>query len=217
MDRGPHRRGRRRWGVLVDREVTSWRCHRHDPGHSGIGIQGPHGTDRKERDGRQRLDADRRSVHRCRGGDEGLRRYVDSLGGIDGRKIIVDAGNDQFQGGPNKEETQSAVSNDFALVGSFSLEDSFGETVLAANPQVANVSVSLSQSASDLPNTFSVSPVRVGWQLGGLTYFKKLYPSAIAKTGAILSSEPSAQTTWTARSRRWHPSATRSWRSRHTP
>jgi hypothetical protein len=131
-------------------------------------------------------------------GTKAYAAYVDSLGGIDGRKIIVDAGNDQFQGGPNKEETQSAVSNDFALVGSFSLEDSFGETVLAANPQVANVSVSLSQSASDLPNTFSVSPVRVGWQLGGLTYFKKLYPSAIAKTGAILSSEPSAQTTWTA-------------------
>ncbi len=131
-------------------------------------------------------------------GTEAYAAYVNSLGGVDGRKVIVDAENDQFQGGPNKDETRSAVESDFALVGSFSLEDSFGAPVLAANPDVSNVSVALSQSASDLSNTFSASPVRFGWQLGGLAYFKKLYPSAIGKTGAILSSLPSAQKTWTA-------------------
>jgi len=131
-------------------------------------------------------------------GTEAYAAYVNSLGGVNGRKIVVNASDDQFQGSPNKNETQSAVENDFALVGSFSLEDSFGGTVLATNPEFANVSVALSPSASDLPNTFSVSPVRVGWQLGGLAYFKKLYPSAIAKTGAITSSLPSAQTTWAA-------------------
>jgi ABC-type branched-subunit amino acid transport system substrate-binding protein len=131
-------------------------------------------------------------------GTEAYAAYVNSLGGVNGRKLIVDAENDQFEGAPNKSETQSAVENDFAAVGSFSLEDSFGETVLAANPGFANVSVALSQSANDLPNTFSVSPVRYGWQLGGLAYFKKLYPSDITKTGAILSSLPSAQKTWSA-------------------
>ena len=131
-------------------------------------------------------------------GTEAYAAYVNSLGGVHGRKIVVDAANDVFQGAPNKNETQSAVDSDLALVGSFSLEDSFGETVLAANPDFANVSVALSQSANDLRNTFSVSPVRFGWQLGGLTYFKKLYPSDIDKTGAIVSSEPSAQTTWAA-------------------
>ncbi len=84
------------------------------------------------------------------------------------------------------------------MVGSFSLEDSYGATTLATNPTVSNVSVALSQKASDLPNTFSVNPVRVGWQLGGLQYFKQKYPGDITHTGAIVSSLPSAQTTWAA-------------------
>jgi hypothetical protein len=78
------------------------------------------------------------------------------------------------------------------------LEDSYGATVLAADPTVSNVSVALTQKASDLPNTFSVNPVRFGWGLGGLDYFKRLYPDDVTHTGAIVSSEPSAQQTWTA-------------------
>ena len=109
--------------------------------------------------------------------------YVNSSGGVDGRKIVIDSSN---------------VQKDFALVGSFSLEDSYGATVIAANPTVSNVSVALSQKASDLPNTFSVNPVRFGWGLGGLAYFKNLYPDDITHTGAIVSSEPAAQQTWTA-------------------
>ena len=131
-------------------------------------------------------------------GAEAYADYVNSTGGVAGRRIVVDPSNDQFQGAPNQQETEAAVRNDFALVGSFSLEDSYGATVLAAHPTVSNVSVALSAEASDLPNTFSVNPVRFGWQLGGLQYFKQLYPAAITHTAAIVSSEPSAQRTWTA-------------------
>jgi len=127
--------------------------------------------------------------------------YVNSTGGVNGRKIVVDSSDDQFQGAPNQQETQAAIQKDFALVGSFSLEDSYGATAIAANPAVSNVSVALSQKASDLPNTFSVNPVRVGWQLGGLQYFKQKYPDDITHTGAIVSSLPSAQTTWAAEQR----------------
>ena len=93
-----------------------------------------------------------------------------------GRRIVVDSANDGFQGAPNQQQTEAAVQKDFAMVGSFSLEDSYGATVLAANPTVSNVSVALSQKASDLPNTFSVNPVRFGWGLGGLAYFKNAVP-----------------------------------------
>jgi ABC-type branched-subunit amino acid transport system substrate-binding protein len=131
-------------------------------------------------------------------GTQAYADYVNSTGGVDGRKIVVDSTNDGFQGAPNQQQTQAAVQKDFAMVGSFSLEDSYGATVLAADPTVSNVSVALSQKASDLPNTFSVNPVRFGWGLGGLAYFKDLYPDAITHTGAIVSSEPAAQQTWTA-------------------
>ena len=131
-------------------------------------------------------------------GTQAYADYVNSTGGVNGRKIVVDSSNDGFQGAPNQQQTQAAVQSDFALVGSFSLEDSYGATVLADDPTVSNVSVALSQTASDLPNTFSVNPVRFGWPLGGLQYFKQQYPDDISHTGAILSSEPSAQQTWTA-------------------
>ena len=131
-------------------------------------------------------------------GTQAYADYVNSTGGINGRKIVVDSSDDQFQGAPNQQQTEAAIQKDFAMVGSFSLEDSYGATALAADPTVSNVSVALSQKASDLPNTFSVNPVRVGWQLGGLQYFKDKYPGDITHTGAIVSSLPSAQTTWAA-------------------
>ena len=131
-------------------------------------------------------------------GTQAYADYVNAAGGVNGRKITVNAGDDGFQGTTNKALTTVAVQSDFALVGSFSLEDSYGSPVIAANPTVSNVSVALSQAASDLPNTFSVNPVRFGWGLGGLAYFKEKYPDAITHTGAIVSSEPSAQQTWTA-------------------
>ena len=92
-------------------------------------------------------------------GTEAWADYVNSTGGINGRKLVVDSYDDGYQGAPNKQATEQVVQKDFAAVGGFSLEDSYGETVLAANPGVPNVTVSLSQSAGDLPNSFSPADV----------------------------------------------------------
>jgi ABC-type branched-subunit amino acid transport system substrate-binding protein len=131
-------------------------------------------------------------------GTEAYADYVNSTGGINGRKLVVDSGDDQYSGAPNKELTAADVQKDFAMVGGFSLQDSFGATVLAANPQVPNVTVSLSQSANDLPNTFSPSPSVGGWQLGPLVFFKNKFPNAITHTAALIANEPSATDKWTA-------------------
>ena len=65
--------------------------------------------------------------------------YVNSQGGVDGRKLVT-SGDDGDSGATNKQLTQASVSSDFATVGSFSLQDGFGGTVLAANRGVPNVS-----------------------------------------------------------------------------
>ena len=57
--------------------------------------------------------------------------YVNSTGGVHGRKLKVASADDNFSGATNKQATQNAITNDFALVGSFSLEDSYGGTLLA--------------------------------------------------------------------------------------
>ena len=118
----------------------------------------------------------------------------DLLGG--GRWLVVDPLDDQFTGATNKQQTQNAISNDFALVGSFSLEDSFGETVLAQNPQVPDVSTTLAPSLSTLPNVFSANPTGLGWPNGPLNYFKRLYPTQALHTAVLTSTLPSALAIW---------------------
>ncbi len=72
-------------------------------------------------------------------GTQAYAAYVNSQGGIHGRKLVVDSYDDGYAGAPNKQYTQEAIQKDFALVGGFSTFDSFGGTVLAANPGVPNV------------------------------------------------------------------------------
>jgi len=131
-------------------------------------------------------------------GSQAYADYVNAQGGVNGRKIVVDSTDDQYAGAPNKQETQSAIEHDFAMVGSFSTFDNFGGTVLAANPQVPNVTVSLDLATNNLPNTFSPSPAANGWQLGPLAYFQKKYPTAITHTAAMVAGVPSAISKWNA-------------------
>ena len=129
-------------------------------------------------------------------GTEAWADYVNSTGGVNGRKLLVDSYDDGYQGAPNKQATEQVVQKDFAAVGGFSLEDSYGETVLAANPGVPNVTVSLSQSAGDLPNSFSPDPAAIGWPTGPLMYFKQKFPSDVKHAGALVADQPSAITKW---------------------
>ena len=124
--------------------------------------------------------------------------YVNATGGINGRKLVVDSGDDQYAGAPNKQLTEADVQKDFAMVGGFSLQDSFGAAVLAANPQVPNVTVSLSPAANNLPNTFSPNPAVGGWELGPVAYFETRFPADITHTGALIADQPSATDKWTA-------------------
>jgi ABC-type branched-subunit amino acid transport system substrate-binding protein len=131
-------------------------------------------------------------------GSEAYAAYVNAQGGVDGRKLVVDAGDDQFSGAPNRQLTQQDVQNDFAMVGGFSLQDNFGGTVLAQNPQVPNVTVNLDSATAALPNSFSPAPTPNGWQLGPLAYYQQKFPSLVHDTGALIADQPSAESKWTA-------------------
>jgi branched-chain amino acid transport system substrate-binding protein len=122
--------------------------------------------------------------------------YINWQGGVNGRKLIVDSADDQFTGSLNKQLTSAAVQKDLALVGSFSLEDSFGASVLAANSQVPNVAESLSAAANALPNTFNPNPPAGGYYLGPLVYFQKKYPNDVLHAGALVADYGAAETIW---------------------
>ena len=109
-------------------------------------------------------------------GTEAYAAYVNSTGGINGRKIVVDSADDGFSGAGNHQATQNAITNDLSLVGGFSLKDSFGGTVLAQNPGVPDVTQVLDPATSALPNVYSAVPLGGGWEEGPLQYFKGKFP-----------------------------------------
>jgi ABC-type branched-subunit amino acid transport system substrate-binding protein len=127
-------------------------------------------------------------------GTDAYMSYLDSTqGGIDGHLIALDSQDDKFNGEANRAETQALVSKVIAFVGSFSLEDQDGGLILAQNPDVSNVSLSLSQSTLDLPNTVSPVPAIGGWQLGPLEFFAQKYPQAVKHVGLLIAQEASAE------------------------
>jgi branched-chain amino acid transport system substrate-binding protein len=130
-------------------------------------------------------------------GTQAYAAYVNSTGGVNGRKIVVDSGADQFNdGATNKALTRSAIQSDFALVGGFTLNDSFGGTILAKAPGVPDVSVLLDTATNNLPNVFSPVPLNAGWDTGPLLYFKGKFPKDIKAVGTLVASSASAQVDW---------------------
>ena len=129
-------------------------------------------------------------------GTKAYAAYVNSQGGVNGRKIEVSSADDQFQGALNKQEVNSVVQSDFASVGGLSLEDSFSEPEIESNPGFPDVTASLDPATEKLPNNFSPIPASNGWPTGPLLYFKQKYPTRIARTATIVANLPSTELTW---------------------
>jgi ABC-type branched-subunit amino acid transport system substrate-binding protein len=130
-------------------------------------------------------------------GTEAYADYVNSVGGVNGRKIVVDSADDGYTGTGNKQGTQNAVNNDAALVGGFSTFDSYGGTVLAQNSGVPDVTEVLDQATNNLPNVYSAIPLEGGWQEGALQYFKgKFGLAALQHVGTLVAGLPSPEADW---------------------
>ena len=129
-------------------------------------------------------------------GTQAYADYVNSTGGVNGRKIAVDGADDNYTGTGNKQATQNAVTNDAALVGGFSTFDSFGGTVLAQNPGIPDVTQVLDPTTNTLPNVYSPVPLEGGWQEGPLQYFKTKFGSSVKKVGTLVANLPSPQADW---------------------
>lgn len=129
-------------------------------------------------------------------GTQAYADFVNSSGGVNGRKIVVNNADDGFTGAGNKQATQNALQNDLALVGNFSLEDSFGGAVLAQNSGFPDVSQVLDHVTTNLTNVYSAVPLNDGWQEGPIQYFKKKFPSEVKAVGSLLADSPAASQTW---------------------
>lgn len=116
--------------------------------------------------------------------------YLNSIGGICGRRVVVKSADDNFDSSQNATATQSLAGSVFAFVGSFSAFDDGGASVLQSNG-IPDVGEALSSQRFNLANNFSPEPKPIGWNLAPYVYFKQKYPAA-ATHMAVLTENASA-------------------------
>lgn len=89
--------------------------------------------------------------------------YINSQGGVNGRKLVLDARDSAFSSGTVASEAQSIAKNDFAFVGGYSLLDGAEQPAIDAN-KVPMIAQTLTPSLSADPNLYSAIPTVNGEQ-----------------------------------------------------
>jgi hypothetical protein len=130
--------------------------------------------------------------------------YVNSTGGVNGRKLFVDDGDDLLQCTDNESATRALIPKVAAFVGSFSIWDSCGGKLIPST--MANVSNSLDPVVTKLPNTYSPQPIQNGWGTGPLLWLKQHYPSGVDAVGALVGNISTVLESWKAEENALHQS-----------
>lgn len=125
----------------------------------------------------------------ARVGAQAWAAYVNSEGGIHGRRVRVVSGDDRLDEGANKARHLELSDKVFAFVGSFSVNDGGGASELRARPQLPDVGYALSAARHDLPNNFSPQPSPKGWRSGPYNYYKQRFPADVIKKVAFFVSD----------------------------
>ena len=118
--------------------------------------------------------------------------YVNSLGGIYGRRLVLHTADDQLQAAQNKAAIDSQIPKVLAFLGSFSVVDDAGAPDMQA-AGVPDVGEGLTQTRLRTPTNFSVAPIGSGWAIGSLAYFQQHYgPAVTGKLAFLIEDVPAA-------------------------
>jgi ABC-type branched-subunit amino acid transport system substrate-binding protein len=118
-------------------------------------------------------------------GTEAYFAYVNSQGGVNGRKLILDGMDSAFSTGKIASEVASIAQNDFAIVGGFSLLDGSEQPTIDAD-KLPMVAEALTPSLFADPNVYSAVPmVNNGDITGPFEWLKKTYPADAKALGLI--------------------------------
>lgn len=126
--------------------------------------------------------------------------YINSLGGVNGRKIELDAENTGDMPTVAGFATQTEIAHDFALVGGYSIDD-FAEKPFISKANMPVISVPADPSVSDLPTSYSPLPDTANdYPLVILRALKAKFPTAAAHVGILWDrstrSSPSSEKVW---------------------
>jgi ABC-type branched-subunit amino acid transport system substrate-binding protein len=123
-----------------------------------------------------------------KGAEDGTQAYIDyinSQGGVNGRKIKLDAQDSGYDNGVVANNTQAQIKNDFALVGGFSLDDAAEEPLISA-ANMPDIAYPLDSDLSNLPTSYSPVPnPNNDYPLTIFQTLKKKFPTQIKHVGIL--------------------------------
>jgi ABC-type branched-subunit amino acid transport system substrate-binding protein len=126
-------------------------------------------------------------------GAQAFVNYVNSQGGICGRKLALKSVDDNLDPGQNASQVDGLTPQVFGFLGSFSIVDEGGAPSMQKSG-VPDVGEGLSTERNNLPNSFSPQPNAGGWALGALNYFKQKFgPSVIQNSAIFIQNAQTAQ------------------------
>jgi branched-chain amino acid transport system substrate-binding protein len=112
--------------------------------------------------------------------------YVNSRGGVYGRKLQLVTADDRFDTGANRSLTEELGSKVFGFVGSLSVVDDGGAIALQGK-SIPDVTLSLSDGRIKLANNFATAPIDLPDGGNGFVPALSYYHSAYGvKTGAVI-------------------------------
>ncbi|HWD56518.1 MAG TPA: ABC transporter substrate-binding protein [Acidimicrobiales bacterium] len=118
-------------------------------------------------------------------GTEAYFSMINSEGGVNGRKLVLNGMDSAFSSGTVTNEAQSIAGNDFAIVGGFSLLDGAEQPAIDAG-KVPVVTQVLDPKLYADPNLYAAIPLVTGGEITGpFKYLKKKYPQDIQHVGVI--------------------------------
>ncbi len=119
--------------------------------------------------------------------------WVNANGGIAGRQVKIDHVDDGFNCTTYTNAMQRFATSAFAVVGNFTLEDTCGKKVLAANPDLVDIqAATLDPTLYSVPNVYSPSPNPPGASTTGLLYMKNKYPDAVTHAAQLVGQAAAA-------------------------
>ncbi len=129
-------------------------------------------------------------------GTEAYFAMINSQGGVNGRKLLLNGMDSAFSSGTVTNEAKSIAANDFAFVGGFSLLDGAEQPAIDAG-KVPVVTQVLSPNLYTDPNLYAAIPLVTGGEATGpFKWLKSKYPQDVKAVGVIGSN--SAATAITA-------------------
>lgn len=114
--------------------------------------------------------------------------YVNSTGGIGGRTVKVVQKDDGLDCNTYTNDLNSLSSQVFAVVGTFTIEDTCGKTLLTSNPTFPDIQgYLLDPHLISLPNALTPTPQPPGYFTTGAIWIKQKFPQAIAHSADLYS------------------------------